>query len=96
MSRFNVTDDGRVLTKRFFHTLEVLKQKRVIRGLKTFTDLHNLNYWNMHTIQKEQNNHAIKAEWLSYLVQDYNISAEYLLTGIGSMFKDENLEIASS
>ena len=34
--------------------------------------------------------HGIKSEWLAWLVEDYNVNAEWLLTGVGMMFKIQN------
>ena len=89
MSRMNVTLEGEVITRRFFHVLDVLKQKRRIRGLQSFTKAYGLNYWNMSTIKNSPHCHALKPEWLAFLVQDYDVSAEYLLTGVGSIFKSD-------
>lgn len=77
--------DRIAINKRFFHTLDVLRQMREIRGLKTFVDAHHLNYWNMVTLKKEPNR-FLHPEYLKWLVEDYDVSAEYLLTGKGCMF----------
>lgn len=72
------------ITRRFFEALDMIKAQKRIRGLKTFTREYGENYWNVHTIKK--NGMRIKQEWLSYLVSDYDVSAEWLLTGRGGMF----------
>lgn len=77
------------ITMRFFHTIDVLRQMRKLRGLQTFTKKYNINYWNICTIKKEPGNHSIKVEWLYYLVRDYGVSADYLLTGVGNIMRDE-------
>lgn len=86
------TDDATAITIRFFHTIDVLRRKRMLRGLKTFTDKYSLNYWNMATLKKNPSLHNLRAEWLSYLVLDYGVSAKFLLTGIGTMFEDSKIE----
>ena len=83
-----INELGTSITVRFFHTLDVMKQRRMIRGLQTFTNAYNLNYWNMSTLRKNPSEHPLRAEWLSYLVMDYGVSATYLLTGVGPMFVD--------
>ena len=83
-----INEQGTAITVRFFHTLDVLKQKRKIRGLQTFTRAYNLNYWNMSTLKNSPSEHPLRPEWLSYLVTDFGVSAEYLLTGVGPMFAD--------
>ena len=89
MSKTAVTDEGAAITIRFFHTLDVLRQRRMIRGLQTFTRAYGLNYWNVSTLKKNPYEHFLKPEYLAFLVQDYGVSAEYLLTGVGSMFSDK-------
>ncbi len=73
------------MTARFFQALQVLKETKKIRGLQTFTKRYNENYWNASTLKKK--GLRIKQEWLTYLVRDYNVSAEWLLTGNGTIFK---------
>ncbi len=86
----NVTPAGASITKRFFFVIDILISQRKIRGMKTFTDRYDINYWNMSTLRKDQGKRMLKPEWLSYLVQDYDVSAEWLLTGIGSIFNSSN------
>ena len=83
-----ITEQGTAITIRFFRVIDVLIQKRQLRGLKTFTDAYKLNYWNMSTLRKSPAEHPLKPEWLSYLVLDYGVSADFLLTGVGPMFSD--------
>lgn len=83
----NITPAGAAITKRFFLALDVLVGQRSIRGVKTFTDLYGINYWNLSTLRKEPDRRLLKPEWLAYLVIDFGISADWLLTGVGSMFK---------
>lgn len=85
-----ISTTGVAITKRFFFAIDVLINQRKIRGMKTFTDLYNINYWNLSTLRKEQDKRMLKSEWLAYLVQDFNVNAEWLLTGVGSMFKTPN------
>lgn len=77
--------DRIAINKRLFHTLDVLRQMRKIRGIRSFTELHDINYWNFITLKNEPT-HILHAEYLKWMVEDFDVSAEYLLTGTGCMF----------
>ena len=83
-----IAPEGVDITKRFFMALEFLQAKRTIRGLFTFTERYGINYWNMNTLKAEPERRVLKSECLTYLVRDYGVSAEWLLTGTGPMMKE--------
>lgn len=72
------------ITRRFFEALDMIKAQKRIRGMQTFSREYGENYWNFTTARKDGT--RIKQEWLTYLVRDYDVSAEWLLTGRGGMF----------
>lgn len=82
-----ISPEGIAITKRFFEALDMLKAQKRIRGLLTFTKAHNINYWNITTVRNQPESSVLKPEWMVYLIHDYNVSPEWLLTGRGGMFK---------
>ena len=84
------SNEAIAITKRFFLAIDVLIAKRKLRGLNTFARKYNINYWNLNTLRKEPECRVLKVEYLSYIVGDFNISPDYLLFGIGSMFREQN------
>lgn len=80
-----ISEDGIMVTKRFFEAIEFLKQNKTIRGLGTFTRNHGINKWNLITVRKQPECSVLKPELLAWLVVDYGISAEWLLTGNGKI-----------
>ena len=81
--KLTTTPTGMAITKRFFLALDVAINQRKARGIRTFTESHGINYWNFSTFKK-------CPEWLAWIVEDYNVNAEWLLTGVGMMFKTPN------
>ncbi len=78
------------ITARFFEALYALKAKGMIRGKKTFTDRYNINRWNLNALEAKNPNatqNSTLLPWLVYLVRDYGVSAHWLLTGQGEMFR---------
>lgn len=88
--KLTTTLTGIAITKRFFLALDVAISQRKARGLRSFTESHGINYWNFSTFKKNPDGRAIKSEWLAWIVEDYDVNAEWLLTGVGVMFKTSN------
>lgn len=82
------TTDSQRIVKRFFEALQRLKNDRKIRGKQTFTREHEINRWNMNTLEKDPSRDIFQAAWLTYLVEDYGVSAQWLLTGRGNFYKE--------
>lgn len=69
---------------RFFEALKYLKEKKIIRGAATFCNKYGIDRRNIHRI-KNNDNGTIKACWLTWLVLEYGVSANWLLTGRGKI-----------
>ena len=81
------TPEAIAITKRFFLAIDYLMARRELRGLNTFAQKYNANYWNLCTLRKEPERRILKVEYIAYLAGDYNISLEYIIFGIGSIKK---------
>lgn len=77
------TADSTAVVRRFFEALYYLKQEKIIRGKQTFTKEHDINRWNLNTLEKNPESNIFQVAWLTYLVRDYGVSAKWLLTGSG-------------
>lgn len=86
------TTDSQQIILRFYNALKFLKSRKIIRGINTFTNRYNINRWNLITQMKNPERDMFQVAWLSYLVNDYGISAEWLLTGNGEPIKEDLLQ----
>lgn len=78
-------EEQNMIVARFFEALAWLKESRQIRGVKTFTDRYGIHRRSLQRLQKNPGTNDFKAAWLTYLVTDFGISADWLLTGEGQM-----------
>ncbi|OFY44096.1 MAG: hypothetical protein A2X18_07455 [Bacteroidetes bacterium GWF2_40_14] len=83
----NISQTAVEINNRFFLAVQTLKDQKEIRGLQTLTREWQINRWNLISVRDEPSKRVIKVEYLTYLVRDYKINAEWLLTGFGKMFK---------
>jgi len=81
------SEDSQRIVKRFFEAIDILKANKIIRGIQTFTTRYKINKRNFYTCKKEPERDIFQVAWLWYLVNDYKVSAEWLLTGEGSFFQ---------
>ena len=86
------SEHSQAIIRRFFEALKILKANKIIRGKQTFTNRHGINRWNMNTLEKDPSRDMFQSAWLAYLVQDYNISPRWLLTGEGFIFDSPSEE----
>ena len=81
------TEDSQKIISRFFEALYYLKEQNIIRGKQTFTASHDINRWNMNTLEKDKSRDIFQPAWLTYLVTDYGVNPNWLLTGRGNILK---------
>lgn len=84
-----ISKQGEEITQRFFEALDKLKSDKKIKGLRTFTRKHDINHWNLLTLRKEPSKRVLKPEYIKYLVQEYKISANWILIGDGNMYDSQ-------
>lgn len=72
------------IKERFFQALDYLKERRIIRGTMVFCNKFCIDRRNLHRV-KTHDNGTIKPCWLTWIVLEYGVSANWLLTGRGNI-----------
>jgi hypothetical protein len=85
------TPESKQIMERFYSALDAIIAKKVIRGVQTYCRLHDIDRRNFIAQRKNPNRGWFQVSWLQPMVRDYGVNAEWLLTGQGSMFKDQRL-----
>ena len=78
-------EEHKAIAARFFEALAWLKESHQIRGLQTFTNRYGIDRRTLRRVQLEPERCSLKVSWLTFLVRDYGINAQWLLTGEGQM-----------
>lgn len=81
------------IKERFFIALDTLKSKGVIRGVGTFAKMHGLNAGNLRNL-RYQDNWSVCSEYLYYIIRDFGVNSQWLITGQGTMFSNQELIIS--
>lgn len=81
------------IIERFYEAIDFLKASKRIRGIQTFTTKYNVNKRNFYTVRKNPESDMFQLIWIAYLINDYGISAEWLMTGKGGMLSKIDAKI---
>lgn len=82
------------IKERFFMALDTLSSNGVIRGVGTFAKMHGLNASNLRNL-RYQENWSVSSEYLYYIIRDFGVNSQWLITGQGSMFSDQELMLSA-
>ena len=72
---------------RFFEAVEILRQKKLIRGTGTLARQWGTSLFSMKWAKNHPHEKRIKVEYLYYISRDYNVSLDWLFFGKGDIFK---------
>lgn len=78
--------ESSIICERFMQCLSRLKADGKISGITSFCEKYNINRRNLAKLRNDTTRQIFKPSWLFYLVRDYGISADFLLTGRGQVY----------
>ena len=84
--------DSTEIIERFFLAIETMKHDRVLGGLTPFCARYGIDKRNLYKLRDDKTRDIFQAAWLQYLVRDYGISADWLLTGVGDFYRKKPQE----
>ncbi|MDR0658813.1 MAG: hypothetical protein LBG18_07785 [Mediterranea sp.] len=82
-------EEGIKIVERFFEAIYDLKDRKQIRGKQTFTRQYGINNRNFWLLEQDKSRDILQLSWIANLVRDYNVSAEWIMTGKGDMYTKE-------
>lgn len=81
------TPVSKQIMERFYSALDAIIAKKDIRGVATYCRLNEIDRRNFIAQRKDPERGWFQLSWLQPMVKEYGINAEWLLTGMGRMFK---------
>lgn len=81
------TPVSKQIMERFYSALDAIIAKKDIRGVATYCRLYEIDRRNFIAQRKDPERGWFQLSWLQPMVKEYGINAEWLLTGMGRMFK---------
>ena len=86
LSQSESTNSNSKIAERFFMVVDMLIAAKAVRGRQTFTALHDINNRNFWLSREHPERKLFQPVWISYLMEDFGISGEWVMTGKGRMF----------
>lgn len=78
------------ISERFYSALDAVIAKGDIAGISTFCNLYDIDRRNLYTYRKNMDKYHVSVLWIYPLIKYHDVSAEWLITGYGRMFKSQN------
>lgn len=81
--------NGRTLEviQRFFEVLDSLVADKTIRGIQTYCRLYGIDKRHMYAQRRDNGRGYFEVYWLMPMIEQYGVSAEWLLLGTGKARK---------
>lgn len=74
------------VVERFFDAVESLIACGRMKNYQEFIDRYGIIKSKFYDARRNKERKLLQISWLAYLINDYGVSAEWLMTGKGKMF----------
>lgn len=81
------TTVSKQIIERFYIALDAIIESKKIRGVNTYCRLYEIDRRNFIAQRKDLDRGWFQVSWLQPMVREYGVNAEWLITGLGRMFK---------
>lgn len=81
------TTVSKQIMERFYIALDAIIESKKIRGVNTYCRLYEIDRRNFIAQRKDLDRGWFQVSWLQPMVREYGVNAEWLITGLGRMFK---------
>lgn len=80
-------EQSQEVTRRFFEAIAQLKSDGKIGGKQPLCEELGINRRHLWILENDHSRDMMKLRWLTALVMKYGVSADWLLTGRGTLYK---------
>ncbi len=87
MNKPETIKDNQAVVQRFFEAIDYLIERGIIGGRSVIAERYGIDRRNLGHLHNDPSRKIFNVAWLTYLVNDYSISAEWLLCGKGNISK---------
>lgn len=84
--------DSSEIVGRFFLAIETLKRDRVLGGLTPFCARYGVDKRNLYKLKEDTTRDIFQVAWLLYLVRDFGVNSDWLITGTGDFYRKKPQE----
>lgn len=84
--RRNYNDDTIAIMERFFQAFQTSLENKIIKNISQFCAGNNIDKRHFYVQRKDMGRGFFEVGWLVPLIRDCGVSANWLLTGKGTMY----------
>ena len=83
----DISNDGVLITNRFFLCIDLLKDSGRMSSIADFAETHGINRSRLTLMRNNPEHVLLKPEVIKWLCEDYGVYVEYIIFGKGKILK---------